>query len=143
MAGLVWYDCHRCNIRYSDIIHDDCPECGNPHTTPTPAGVIIRPDKKPAPVLNVPVFCPDHYTPHNAHNAPAGRLPAGVFFCPVTGPRCAIKPVKHGGPCPAPHALNIPARHPWPVVGSLPISGQLPQKSAKNPRFSRRGPRAG
>jgi len=38
---------------------------------------------------------------------------------PVTGPRWAIKPVNHGGPCPAPHALNIPDRHQlatsWPV----------------------------
>jgi len=34
-SGLTWYDCDRCDTRYSDIIHDDCPECGNPDTVPT------------------------------------------------------------------------------------------------------------
>ena len=46
MAAPVWYDCQPCGIRYADIMHDDCPRCGNPETTPTPADTVIRLDDK-------------------------------------------------------------------------------------------------
>jgi hypothetical protein len=39
---MRWYDCEPCGIRYADIIHDDCPECGNSNTTPTAPETIIR-----------------------------------------------------------------------------------------------------
>jgi len=42
MTGRVWYDCQPCGIRYSDIIHDDCPECGNPDTIPTASNTAIK-----------------------------------------------------------------------------------------------------
>ena len=45
MAGPVWYDCQPCGIRYADIIHDDCPKCGNSDTTPTAPNTVIRLDE--------------------------------------------------------------------------------------------------
>ena len=42
MAGREWYDCQPCGIRYSDIMHDNCPECGNPDTTPTAPDTVIK-----------------------------------------------------------------------------------------------------
>jgi hypothetical protein len=76
MAGREWYDCQPCGIRYSDIMHDDCPECGNPDTTPTAPDTVIKlarlNDQFFRGALRSISYMLTNKRHHNARNAPAG-----------------------------------------------------------------------
>ena len=72
--------------------------------------------------------------------APAGISLAGVFFCPLTGQRWAIKPVKHAAPRPVLPAPNVPAGDTLAEIREPRPAAQISSPTADDPTPGGRDP---